>query len=159
LISADASRREIQTLAETNQYLRLDIGGSSFLLPGTVRYTIEQRDSLTPNPESGRPVVAYRLIRSSRWPAYCVDADLRPAPRSDWQRAVFIETASEAVGLIVDDAHLLPRGGVQVAPFTPLGAPPTPRGHLFAAAWISGRRVTLVLDPPALIDYLRGLGE
>lgn len=146
-------------MAETNQYLRLDIGGASFLLPGTVRYTVEQRDSLTSNPEPGSPVVAYRLIRSARWPAYCVDADLRPAPRHDWQRAVFIESAPEAVGLIVDDVHLLPRGGVQVAPFTPLGAPITPRGHLFAAAWITGRRVTLVLDPPVLIAYLRDLGE
>jgi hypothetical protein len=155
----DALRRETGALAETNQYLRLDIGGSSFLLPSTVRYTIEQRDSLAPNPEPASPVVAYRVIRSARWPAYSVDADLRPAPRRDWQRAVFIETSPEAVGLIVDDAHLLPRGGVQVAPFTPLGAPATPHGHLFAAAWISGRRVTLVLDPPVLIAYLRGLGE
>jgi hypothetical protein len=145
-------------LAETAQYLRLDIDGGSFLLPGTVRYTIEQRDGLTPNPEPASPVVAYRQVRAARWPAYCVDADLRPAPRRDWQRAVFIESAPEAVGLIVDDVHLLPRGGVHVAPFTPLGVPATPHGHLFAAAWVSGRSVTLVLDPPVLIAYLRDLG-
>jgi hypothetical protein len=146
-------------MADNTQYLRLDLGGSSFLLPGTVRYTIEQRDSLAPNPAPDSVVVAWRLIRESRWPAYCVDADLRPAPRADWQRAVFLEAGSDAVGLIVDDTHLLPRGGVHVAPFTPLGRAGTRHGHLFSAAWVSGRRVTLVFDPVVLIAYLRDLGD
>ncbi len=146
-------------MADSTQYLRLDLGGSSFLLPGTVRYTIEQRDSLAPNPVPGSAVVAWRLIRESRWPAYCVDADLRPAPRADWQRAVFFEAGSDTVGMIVDDTHLLPRGGVHVAPFTPLGRPGTRHGHLVSAAWVSGRRVTLVFDPAVLMAYLRDLGE
>lgn len=146
-------------MAESNQYLRLDISGASYLLPSTVRYTIEQRDSLAPNPDTTSAVVAHRQVRSARWPAYCVDADLQPARRADWQRAVFIETHPEAVGVIVDDVHLLPRGGVQVAPFSPPGPAPTPYGQLFNAAWVSGRRVTLVFDPAVLIEYLRGLGD
>jgi hypothetical protein len=61
--------------------------------------------------------------------------------------------------MIVDDVHLLPRGGVHVAPFTPPGPAATPYGHLFSAAWVSGSRVTLVFDPAVLIEYLRGLGD
>jgi hypothetical protein len=131
-----------------------------YLLPSTTSYTIEQREALIPNSTPDSRVVAWRSVRGARWPAYCLDAGLKATRRHDWQRAVFIEAAPVALGLIVDDVHLLPRTETEVvASFTPLGPAPTRYGHLFSSAWVSGRRVTLVFEPKALIGYLQGLGD
>lgn len=145
-------------MTDPHQFLRLDLGGMHFLLPSVMRYTIEQRDSLIPNTEPGSPVTAWRAVRTDRWPAYCLDQQLRLSRRDDWQRAVFLEAAPSTIGLIVDDVQMLPRADMTIAPFTPLGAPPTRHGHLFSGAWVSERRVTLVFEPQALIAYLQSLG-
>lgn len=145
-------------MAEPNQYLRLQLQGVQYLLPSTSGFTIEQREGLLANSDPASPIVAWRAVRNSRWPAYCLDTGLKPARRDDWSRAVFIEATPHAIGLAVDDVHMLPRADTQVGPFTPLGPAPTRHGHLFAGVWVTGRRVTLVFDPKALIGYLQGLG-
>jgi hypothetical protein len=143
----------------STQYLRLTLQRASFLLPSAASLAIEQRDALAL--ENGpAPLAAWRSSRQGRWPAYCLDAKLKPARRADWQRAVFVaaSAANGAVGLAVDEVQLLTRTDLHVLPFTPLGAPPTRFGHLFSAAWVEGADVTLVLDPTVLGAYLHGLG-
>jgi hypothetical protein len=141
------------------QYLRLQIGGVNYLLPGTQRYTVEQRDSLIPNHDADSHVSAWRSVRAVRWPAYCLDGNLRVRKRDDWQRAVFLEATPTAVGLIVDEVQLLARGDTAMAAFTPLGPAPTSAGQLFSGAWVSGRKVMLMFEPSALIAHLRSLGD
>ncbi len=146
-------------MADAKQYLRLTFGGASYLLPNTVGYTIEQRESLQMNPAPNEHVGAWRVMRNSRWPAYALDAEFHPIRRDDWQRAVFIEAMPNAVGVIVDDVHLLPRSQAQASQFTPLGSPATRVGHLFAGAAVTERDATLVLDPQAFVAYLQSLGN
>jgi len=146
-------------VAEASQFLQLRIAGAHFLLPSVASHTIEQREGLLVNQQAEGPVAAWRAVRTGRWPAYCLDAGLRTVRRDNWQRAVFLEASPGAVGVIVEDVHLLPRGDVQVTPFTPLGPPATRLGHLFSGAWVNGRRVTLVFEPGALIGYLQSLGD
>jgi len=146
-------------LSDSNQFLRLEVAGHSYLLPSVQRYSIEQRDSLAENLDSSSGVAAWRLVRNDRWPAYALDGSLRlTRPSPGWQRAVFLEASTQMVGLIVDDVQLLPRGAVTVSPFTPLGPAPTADGHLFTNAWVAAGRVTLVFSPAALLGYLRSLG-
>lgn len=147
-------------MTDSNQYLRLVIGGVNYLLPGTLRYTIEQRDGLVVNDASDTPVAAWRTLRSGRWPAYALDGDLRPsrAP-ANWQRALFLEASpGHTVGMVVEEVHMLARGEAQTVSFTPPGPPPTTAGHLFSNAWVNGNRVVLVFEARALIAYLQGLG-
>jgi hypothetical protein len=148
-------------VADSNQYLRLVIGGASFLLPSVLRYTIEQRDSLVPNDAPGGSVAAWRSLKTGRWPAYALDGGLRASrPPDGWQRALFLEaTATSTVGLVIDEVQLLARGDVQVVNFTPPGPAPTRNGHLFTGAWVHDGGVTLVFEPRALIAYLQGLGD
>ncbi len=144
---------------EPQQYLRLVLQGVEYLLPSTAGFSIEQRDTLTLNRSSDSDVTAWRTVRTGRWPAYSLDAELRVTKRDDWQRAVFIDALPKAVGLIVDEVQMLPRAETQVAPFVPLGAPVLKRGHVFAGAWVTGKRVILVFDPNVLVAYLQSLGE
>lgn len=146
-------------MADPKQYLRLNFSGGAYLLPSTAGYTIEQRDSLQLNDNTGSRVSAWRTVRASRWPAYALDADFRPIRRNEWQRAVFVEALPYAIGIIVDDVHLLPRQQAQVTPFTPLGQKPTRAGHIFTGAWVTERELMLVLDPQALVVFLQGLGD
>lgn len=142
-----------------HQFLRLVIGGSAFLLPSLMRYTIEQREALADNSAARSPVAAWRTVRGTRWPAYSLGSDLMARAPGDWHRAVFLEARPQNVGIIVDEVQMLPRGETAVANFTPLGPAPTRFGHLFNGAWVSGREVTLVFEPTALIGYLQSLGE
>jgi hypothetical protein len=146
-------------VADTNQYLRLTIGGQLYLLPSVLRYTVESRDVLVENPDPASRVVAWRDVRTARWPAYGVDGLLRATRAAGWARAMFLEGANATVGLTVDDAQLMPRGEVQVSPFTPLGPVPTRLGHLFSGAWVRETQVMLVFEPSALIAYLQSLGS
>lgn len=145
-------------MAASSQYLRLQFDGTGFLLPTTVSYAIEQRESLTANPGAGN-ISAWRSVRQARWPAYGLDASLKVVRRRDWQRAIFLESAGRGVGLIVDDVQMLGRSEIQVARFTPLGRAPSRHGHLFVGAWLDGRTLVLVIEPKILIAYLQDLGE
>lgn len=146
-------------MTDAQQYLRLEVAGTSYLLPSVQRYSIEQRDSLAENLDSANGVAAWRVVRNDRWPAYALDAALRlKRPSPHWQRAVFLEDQPHMVGLIVDEVQLLPRGAVTASPFTPLGPVPTAAGHLFTNAWVTAGRVMLVFSPTALLGYLRNLG-
>ena len=146
-------------MAETNQYLRVQLGTASYLLPSTSSFSIEQRETMVPNPAPRERIAAWRTVRSGRWPAYCLDENLKVTRRDKWQRAVFLEAKPVSLGIIVDEVQLLPRSDTEVTPFVPLGAPPTRAGHLFSGAWISGRQVTLVFEPRALVAYLQSIGD
>ena len=125
-------------MAKAKQYLRVQVGDALYLFPGATGYAIEQRENLSVDDIAG-PIVAWRTVRGRRLPAYSLDAALRPTRRADWQRAVFIESASgEGAGFVVDDVHMLPEDEAAVTSFEPLGPPPTPAGHVFAGAWQQG---------------------
>ena len=161
-------------MAKAKQYLRVQVGDAMYLFPGATGYAIEQRENLSVDDISG-PIAAWRTVRGRRLPAYSLDAALRPTRRADWQRAVFIESASgEGAGFVVDDVHMLPEDETAVTSFEPLGPSPTPAGHVFAGAWQQdttprmgeveqrreqpSKRVVLVFDPRALVAYLQSLG-
>jgi hypothetical protein len=146
-------------MADPGQFLRLNIGGGNYLLPSTAGFTIEQRDSLQINDTPSSRVAAWRMVRNSRWPAYAVDRDFLPQRRDDWQRAVFVEAMPHAIGVVVDDVHLLARAQAQVTPYHPLGPVPTRAGHLFSGAWVTDTELMLVLEPKAFVLYLQSLGD
>jgi hypothetical protein len=146
-------------MADPNQYLRMQLGGVSYLLPSTAGFTIEQRDNLIVNKSPDGNVEAWRVVRAERIPAYCLDKNLRVARKLPWQRAVFLDARPQAVGVVAQEVQLLARAETVIAPFTPLGPPPTRAGHLFAGAWVTGNGVLLVFHPAALASYLHGLGE
>ena len=146
-------------MAEPNQYLRLELEGVNYLLPSTASFSIENRDDMIVNESPNGNISAWRAVKSRRWPAYCLDRDLKVTRRDNWQRAVFLEAIPNAVGIIVNEVQLLPRADVQVTPFTPLGTPPIQIGHLFSGASVYDGRLTLVFEPKTLIVYLQSLGE
>lgn len=146
-------------MADPNQYLRLRLGETSYLLPSTSGFTIEQREHLIINKSPEGNVAAWQSLRSTRLPAYCLDGMLRVTRHHEWQRAVFLDAVPHAIGLVVDEVQLLPRSETTVSPFTPLGLPPTRMGHLFSGAWVTGNRIILVFDPKAFVAYLQSLGN
>jgi len=146
-------------LTEPHQYLRLDLGKANYLLPSTASFSIEKREGMLINNSPQSNVAAWRVVKSQRWPAYFLDGDFRATRYADWQRAVFLEAVPHAIGLVVQEVQLLPRAEVEVAPFTPLGSPPSRAGHLFSGAWVGDKNLILVIDPKILITYLQGLGD
>lgn len=146
-------------MADPNQYLRLKLGDANFLLPGVPGFVIEPREHLAVDQSSAGNATAWRTVQGRRVPAYCLDAALRVSRHPHWQRAVFLDAAPQAVGLAVDEVELLPRAETVIVPFIPPGSPPTRVGPLFSGAWLTGNRVVLVFDPPALVAYLQSLGD
>ncbi len=130
-----------------------------YLLPSSASFSIEQRENLTLNEAVNSNVAAWHVISSERRPAFYLDANLEPTQGNDWHRAVFLDAAPHAIGLIADEVQLLPRTDVHVEPFTPLGSKPTPRGHLFSSVWMRGNQLILVFEPNGLISYLQKLGD
>jgi hypothetical protein len=146
-------------VTDPNQYLRLQLGDTSFLLPSGSGFTIEQREGLITNKSPEGNVAAWRVVQAARFPAYCLDASLRVTRQHLWHRAVFLDSLPPAVGLAVDEVQLLPRADTVITPFTPPGLAPTRLGHLFSGAWVTGHRAMLVFEPKALAAYLQSLGE
>ncbi|HEX9811115.1 MAG TPA: hypothetical protein VGA88_03395 [Burkholderiales bacterium] len=144
-------------MADSSQYLCLIVDQAEYLLPSNASVAIEQRDALTAERGLGA-VVAWRQTRQGRWPAFGLNAFFQVSRPAHWQRAVFLDGGTDAVGLVADEVRLLGRTDAHVVPFAPLGPPPTRFGHLFNAAWVDGQSVTLVLDPRSLVGYLRSLG-
>jgi hypothetical protein len=144
-------------VAESKQYLRIGLRGQEFLLPSEASVSIEQRENLTLEREDPR-VTAWRVSRGERWPAFQLDHRLSPVRNNDWQRAVFVDAHPHPVGLIAAEIQLLPHAIVDVEPFTPLGPPPTLRGHLFSGAWVRGNQLMLVFSPQSLVAYLLQVG-
>lgn len=145
-------------MANTEQYLRIEIAGTQYLLPSNASLAIEQRHNLEVNEKSGSPVAAWRVVRSVRWPAYAMDVELNVAATDDWQRAVFLDAKPFPVGLVANEIQLLPRTDLVVEPFTPLGKPPVAAGPLFNAAWVSDKNALLVFEPKALTAWLQSFG-
>lgn len=146
-------------MADPNQYLRLRLGNTSFVLPSGSGFNIEQRENMTVNESSDGNVAAWRTAHSTRLPAYRLDAMLRITRDDQWQRAVFLDATPHAVGLVVDEVQILSRAETVISPFTPPGLPPTRAGHLFSGAWVTDNHVALVFNPAALVAYLQSLGE
>lgn len=146
-------------MADPNQYLRLQLRETSYLLPSTAGFTIEQRENLTVNKSLEGNIAAWQPARAARLPAYCLDGMLRATRYPDWHRAVFLDAAPHAVGLVVDEVQLLPRSETAITPFVPLGQPATRMGHLFSGAWVTASRIVLVFDHKVLVAYLQSLGE
>ena len=141
----------------TQQFLRVQIDKSEYYLPSGTSVAIEKRETLVE--DTTRSIVtAWRQSSAGRWPAYCVDEDLIPSLRHDWQRAVFIQSRPHPVGLIGDEMQLVMIDTVDVAPFTPLGPPATSAGHLFAGAILREKSVFMILEPKAIVAYLMALG-
>ena len=159
IVQPDPVFREKMAVGEHNQYLRLQLGSISYLLPGTSGYNIEQRDNLVINKSPEGNVAAWRTVRTARYPAYCLDATLRVTRHHHWYRAVFLEALPHAVGMVVDEVQLLPSAETTITPFIPLGLPPTHLGHLFSGAWVTGNQVMLVFEPKAFVSYLQSLGN
>ncbi len=128
-----------------------------YLLSGRASVAIDQRDNLELNESTRSQISAWRKQDGDRWPAFCLDRDLKVAHRREWDRAIFLEARPYPVGLIADQVELMVEGEVEVVPFTPLGPPPTRVGHLFTGAWVRGPRVILVFDADALAAYLQSL--
>lgn len=146
-------------MVESGQFLRVGLSGTSYLLPSSAGFSIEQREHLVPNVDPRHNATAWRVVKSERWPAFYLDADLQLKRDEGWQRAVFLEGHPHPAGLITDELQLLPRADVHVEPFTPLGPPSTPVGHLFSGAWINDNQLILVFDPRCLATYLLNLGK
>jgi len=141
----------------TQQFLRVQIDKSEYYLPSGTSVAIEKRETLVE--DTTRSIVtAWRQSSAGRWPAYCVDEDLIPSLRQDWQRAVFIQSKPHPVGLIGDEMQLVMIDTADVAPFTPLGPPATSAGHLFAGAILKEKSVYMILEPKAIVAYLTALG-
>lgn len=139
------------------QYLRFNLGGVPYLLSGRASVAIDQRHNLEVNDTGDGNVSAWRAHDTGRWPAFCLDREVRVSHRDDWEHAIFLDARPYPVGLIADQVELMAQGEVHVVPFTPLGPPPTRVGHLFTGAWVRGARAVLVFDPDALVAYLQGL--
>ena len=147
-------------MADNKQYLRIGLLGTNFLLPNNTGYTIEKREQLEINDTPGALIAAWQVTPAGRTPAYSLDADLNPLHRPAWQRAVFLKSGPQALGLIADELQLMPSGEVRVEPFTPLGPAPSAAGHLFGGAWVrAGQAPVLVFEPQALAAYLFRLGD
>lgn len=143
-------------MADT-QFLRIQIDTVEYFLPSGTSVAIEKRESLTV--DNSRSIVsAWRESPAGRWPAYCVDEELIPSLRQDWVRAVFVQAQPYPIGIIGDEIQLVTIDSLDVAPFTPLGAPATSAGHLFSAAYVRKDLVSMVLNPQALVSYLTALG-
>jgi hypothetical protein len=145
-------------MADSSQYLCVVLEDTEYLLPSGASLAIEQRHAMALDNGLGA-VVAWRQTRQGRWPAYGVNEFFQVNRPRNWQRAVFLEAGASSVGLVADDVRLLGRADIHVVPFTPLGAPPTRYGHLFNAARVDGQNVTFVIDPRALVGFLRGIGS
>lgn len=143
-------------MPELNQYLRIGLEQVSYLLPSEASLSIEQRDNLVAadTVDGNDAVTAWRVIQQDRWPAFHLGGDLQPTKNPHWQRAIFLEDQPHPLGLIADEIQLLPRTEVHIEPFTPLGAAPSPAGHLFSGAWLHQNELILVFEPKALVGYL-----
>lgn len=146
-------------MVDNKQYLRIGLQGVDYLLPNNTSYVIEKREQLELNDSADALIAAWQVVPGGRTPAYSLDADLNPLARHAWQRAVFLQAAGQAWGLVADELQLLARDEVRIEPFRPLGPAPTASGHLFGGAWVrAGHLPILVFDPRGLVAYLMHLG-
>lgn len=154
-------------MADSSQYLRITLEGAEYVLPSEASISIEQRDMLT----SALPdkhelgdvshVAAWYVARSERWPAFHLGSDLKPSKTGRWQRAVFLEAGPGAhpIGLAADEVQLMPRGEMRIESFHPLGPAPTSAGPVFDGAWMRGDGLIMVLNPAALVAYLKRIWQ
>ncbi len=144
-------------MRDANQYLRFDLGGVHYLLASSASEAIELRDNMTINTATTGNVGAWRSNDEARWPAYCLDRELRVSREDAWERAIFLDARPHPVGLLASQVQVLPSGETEIVPFTPLGPAPTPVGHLFTGVWVRGLQAILVFEPQALAAYLQGV--
>ena len=139
------------------QFLRITVGESSFLLPGSASLDIEKRDKMLVNSASGN-IVAWKQDRSNKWPAYAINSMWAIDPGAPWERAVFIPASPFPVGIGVNNVEMLTDTDIEPTPFTPVGEAPSRYGHLFGAAWVDSDKTYLVINPAGLAGYLLTVG-
>jgi hypothetical protein len=144
-------------VAAADQFLRIELAGTHFLLPSDSSVAIESRDALILNSANG-PVCAWRDHQGVRWPVLHLDDNLDPATGDDWSSAVFLAARPHPVGLAARVVQPIARGEIVAEPYRPLGRPTTPAGHLFSAVWVHGAAATLVFEPRALAAYITQFG-
>lgn len=145
-------------MAEPQQYLRINLAGTDFLLPDHANLAVEHRDSMRVNDRG--PVAAWWESNGVRCPVYCLDGALRPTyGDADWQQAVFLNAGPHPIGLAVNEVQIIPAEEIQAEVFQPLGKPPTTVGHLFSTAWVQGPEALLIFEPRALAALLLSFRE
>lgn len=152
-------------MADSTQYLRIELEGVEYLLPSDASLSIEQRENLTTKLMDEHKlgdvshVTAWFMSRSERWPAFYLGGDLKPGRPEDWQRAVFLDGGAHPIGLVADEVQLLPRADVHIEPLHVLGPAPTPAGPVFDYAWMRGDDMVMVLNPNGLVGYLKRIWQ
>ncbi|MBE9515839.1 MAG: hypothetical protein IME93_02555 [Proteobacteria bacterium] len=139
------------------QFLRLTVGESSFLLPGSASLGIEKKDKLLIN-SAGSNVIGWKQDGNNKWPAYAIDNMWNIDPTAPWDRVVYIPASPFPVGIGADSIEMLSDTDIEPAPFTPVGEAPSRYGHLFGAAWVDSDKTYLVINPSGVAGYLLTIG-
>lgn len=145
-------------MAEDNQYIRIRIRNTSFLIPAAASLGIEQRDSLEVNSDGNSKAVAWKVVGVNKWPAFALDEDLHLTSGNAWEQVVYVQGEGEAIGLAAENIQMIARTDIQIEPFTPVGPLPANGKHVFTAAWIEGNTPVLMFEPKALASLLAIIG-
>lgn len=145
-------------MAESNQYIRIRIRNTSFLLPAEASLGIEQRDSLEVNTAGADKAVAWKVVGVKKWPAYALNEDMEITSGNAWEQVVYVQGDGGSIGLAAENIQMIARKDIQVQPFTPVGPLPVSGSHVFTASWIEGNTPVLMFEPKALASYLAVVG-
>lgn len=145
-------------MAEGNQYIRIRIRNTSFLIPASASLGIEQRDVLEVNSSGNGNAVAWKVVGVNKWPAFALDEELNLTSGNAWEQVIYVQGDESAVGLAAENIQMIARTDVQVKPFMPVGPVPASGKHVFSAAWIEGNTPVLMFEPKALASFLTVVG-
>lgn len=145
-------------MAESNQYIRIRIRNTSFLIPAEASLGIESRDSLEVNSVGEGKAVAWKIVGTNKWPAFALDEEMNITRGNAWEQVVYVQGDHSAVGLAAENIQMVARSDIQVQPFTPVGPIPASGKHIFTAVWIEGNTPVLMFEPKALAFYLAVVG-
>lgn len=146
-------------MAEDNQFIRIRIRNTSFLIPAAASLGIEQRDSLEVNSSGNGKAIAWKVVGTNKWPAFALDEDLKITSGNAWEQVVYVQGDESAIGLAAENIQVLARSDVQAEPFTPVGPVPASGKHVFSSAWIEGNTPVLIFEPKALALFLTVVGD
>lgn len=145
-------------MAEDNQFIRIRIRNTSFLMPAAASLGIESRDSLDVNSSGQGNAVAWKAVGVSKWPAFALDENMKVTSGNAWEQVVYVQVDDGAVGLAAENIQMMARTDINVQPFTPVGPVPVSGKHIFSSAWIEGSNPILMFEPKALASYLTIVG-
>lgn len=145
-------------MAEGNQYIRIRIRNTSFLIPAAASLGIESRDSLEVNSSGNGNAVAWKVVGTSKWPAFALDENMNVTRGNAWEQVVYVQGDNQAIGLAAENIQMIARTDIHVEPFIPVGPAPVSGQHVFSSAWIEGNNPILMFEPKALASYLTAVG-